>query len=152
MITLILTTAILLSNPTWQPEQVNTPESLSIWMQKDLKYISDTKEEDSFKSPEQTVKDGGGDCEDFARLSHYLLSKWGYDSKIIAIYRPKGNHAVTVFKNRDGFWQMFDLQHIRPQPTRGVIPLVTGYYPDWIKIDVVNEHGFRLTTIKRRKK
>lgn len=78
-------------------ELLNTPELVSIWLSKNLRYLEDPPRGYA-QPPKVTVRRGGGDCEDWAILVDYFLSKAGYDSYIISVMWSKGGHGVAAYK------------------------------------------------------
>ena len=44
---------------------------------------------DDWKSPEEFLKDGGGDCEDYAVFVQEILERNGYQAEIVSLYAPK---------------------------------------------------------------
>jgi hypothetical protein len=59
-----------------------------------LNYIEDTKPEDIWKSPHETLRDGGGDCEDIAIYLMYLL---GPDSSMLIMNMGTEYHALVKY-------------------------------------------------------
>lgn len=85
-------------------QALDTPEKLFAWMNRNLYYRSDIGV-DFWNSPEKTFRDGGGDCDDFARLSAYILSKHGYSAKLLGIQPERGEwHMTCLFRERDGMY------------------------------------------------
>ena len=58
---------------------------------------------DHFKNPAKTLKDGHGNCDEFAYLYSELLRRTGYKPKIYAcLFKDESkNHAICVFKEGD---------------------------------------------------
>lgn len=107
---LIIIVGILISFiiPSW----INTPKDLSIWLEKDFTYQAEEENKDYWKTPKETIKDKGGDCEDLAFLAQYVLKKLGYETKLIIIVlqindNDRTGHAICVFKNKKGKWEHF---------------------------------------------
>ena len=76
---------------------LNTPELVSIWLSKNLKYLEDSG--GYAQPPKVTFEKGGGDCEDWAILIDYFLSKADYDSYIISVMWSKDSgHGVAAYK------------------------------------------------------
>jgi hypothetical protein len=59
-----------------------------------LEYIPDIDSGDVWKSPRETLRDGGGDCEDFAIYLMYLL---GPDSIMEIVYNANDYHAIVEY-------------------------------------------------------
>jgi hypothetical protein len=66
-------------------------------LMKSMKYIPDTG--DYTMSPEETIKLGGGDCEDLAVLSYSILEYLGLNPGIAIAFSPDDPeaHAFTFF-------------------------------------------------------
>ena len=58
-------------------------------------YIND--ENNYWKSPNEFIKDGGGDCEDFATYLVYLL---GPDSSLVGIKREPDLHMIVYYQGK----------------------------------------------------
>lgn len=74
--------------------------SFGFWMERNIWWVKDRKTADEWKSPEQTLTDGKGDCEDFARLAFATLREMGCAyAEILCLYPVKGQgHAICVFR------------------------------------------------------
>jgi hypothetical protein len=104
--TIILVLHILSLGIFWKPslnylyKYATTPEKIA-WY---LKYYSpkeDMEIYDHWKSPRQFIRDGGGDCEDYAVIAYELLLRIGYHPKIYILSNPKikgPNHAICTFE------------------------------------------------------
>lgn len=88
-------------------ENIKTPADLEqFFVTNGFKYQEDTGE--YWKTPEETLNDKGGDCEDFAILSFFVLVELGYECIIIiATYCPENEcdsgsaHAMLLIKEPD---------------------------------------------------
>lgn len=81
------------------PEGIDSPRTLSRWMIANLQYQDE--EIDYWKTPEETLFDKGGDCEDFAILSMTILRDLGYEAHFVALLpreEGKAGHAICIFK------------------------------------------------------
>lgn len=80
---------------------------LSRWLIRNIWYRKDTSFIDEWKPSTKTLKEGKGDCEDFAIIAYEVLSLMGYITKILCVYPVKGaGHAVCAFY--DGIvWRYF---------------------------------------------
>jgi len=66
-----------------------------------FKYISDRKGGlDHWKDNERFIKEGGGDCEDFALLVHNVLERKGFITTLFILSgkRKNSSHAICYFK------------------------------------------------------
>ena len=90
-------------------EDLSTQEDVANWVYENIQYIpegfdADGKEFNYWKSPYETVKDRGGDCEDAAILYMYLLYEvTGEKTEAIAVLTSRGNHMV-VESNRYSYY------------------------------------------------
>lgn len=82
------------------PEGINSPRTLSRWMINSLTYQADKVGVDYWKTPEETLIEKGGDCEDFAILAMTILKDLGYEAHLVILFPREGDsgHAVCVFK------------------------------------------------------
>jgi len=99
----LLLSLVLVSSPNI-PTTIHNPEDIHTW----LKTFTYQKEDigDSWKSPAQTIKDQGGDCEDFAFLVQYALKKIGYNSYVVGMRGFSSGHAICVFQEGK-YWSIF---------------------------------------------
>lgn len=80
---------------------------------KHIKYCADSKGEDNWQTPEETLKRGCGDCEDFAILWYYMARAMGFSDdqlNILMGYLPKQNnehHAILAI-DLEGFEFVLD--------------------------------------------
>ncbi len=72
------------------------------WLQKNIKYRKDNNE-DIWASPQETLQNGYGDCEDFAFLNEAVLTVCGYKPKVLSVMRIFRSHAICVFKENDQY-------------------------------------------------
>ena len=59
-------------------------------------YTFEYQENRTALSPEEFVRNGGGDCEDFALFTAGLLARWGYTAYLGLIHRAGRYHAVAL--------------------------------------------------------
>jgi len=76
------------------------------WVEENLTFTSDEKQ-DSWATPQETIRKRGGDCEDLAFLNTVVLQQLGYEAKVIAVARSRYAHAMCLFK-KDGRYHVFD--------------------------------------------
>lgn len=117
---------------------IKTPESLSQWLIKNITYELENGKEDYWKTPQETIKDKAGDCEDMAILTRYILKKKGYKVYIIAIeYKDKSSaHAIAVIKHNDKTYSYFDNQFYISKRFNNITELLnyhSAYTSDWKK-------------------
>jgi plasmid rolling circle replication initiator protein Rep len=107
---LLLLTTVLVSTlvTSLYPSTIKSPSDLGKWLSESFTYQAE--KEDYWKTPEETVKDKGGDCEDFAILAQKVLEDLGYKAYLIILANKETNkgHAVCLFKEKDGTFSVFD--------------------------------------------
>ena len=136
----LLTGGILMSVPLY-PATIKTPLDLGKWLQREFTYQSELVE--YWKTPEETVRDKGGDCEDLSILTSYILNDLGYENQIIWVQghmiitggkttKVKWfSHAICIFKDEEGFFQMFSNEWYYIHQEKSVEDLLTWQYPHW---------------------
>jgi hypothetical protein len=84
-----------------------------------------------WKSPIETIKDRGGDCEDFAVLVQDILQKKGTEAKILGIFyeKQKSGHAIVVWKNNKGYLEFFSNNVYYASEFNNIFQIVDAYYP-----------------------
>jgi hypothetical protein len=128
----ILVFGILISVPL-VPSHVNTPETLAEWFREEgFSYQAEALFQDHWKTPEETIRDKGGDCEDFAFLTDKVLSDNGYETYVIAIYFKKTAHAITIIKI-DNKYAFFDNMYYINHKFNNLNDLLNFYYSDWLR-------------------
>ena len=99
---------------------VGNYEALSLWMSRHIKYRSDMYASDEWKEPSQTLKDGRGDCEDYATLILECLRLMGVqDAFLLGVSRKVRNigHVVSIFReSRDQNWSYYTFEKLRGGP------------------------------------
>lgn len=118
-------------------EKIIHSKVLERWMKDNLKYISEEKE--YWKSPDETVEDGGGDCEDFAILVQDRLQQHNIKVKIIVIVwhtpdKPYNEaHAIGLFKDedKDGTLNFFSNQNLYDTNQVFINNIMDKYFNNW---------------------
>jgi len=103
--------AVLVTGPLY-PSSVKTPKTLENWLKTNFTY--QWEDGDYWKTPKETVKDKGGDCEDFSILAKKILTDLGYSSYLVVLTPKKDDdygHAICVFKEKDNTIGIFDNQY-----------------------------------------
>ena len=98
---------VLVSAPLY-PWHVKTSQDVGDWLKNNFTYQSE--EGDYWKTPEETVKDKGGDCEDTAILAEKILRDLGYKAWFIVMTnrtRGKSSHAITILREKDMTYSFF---------------------------------------------
>jgi predicted transglutaminase-like cysteine proteinase len=71
-----------------------------------IKYVSD-RGIDNWQTPEETLKKGTGDCEDYAILKYFSLpTKHKY--LVVGNKKHVGTHAILIYCNESGLWDVLD--------------------------------------------
>jgi len=127
---------VLVSTPPIYPKTVVDLNSCIKWLNT-FEYQEDIT--DYWKSPEETVRDNGGDCEDFGILVDYVLKKLGYNTTILALYFSDGDsgHIITIVKI-DGHYTFFSNNIYFQTKFTSLRTLLTSYYPNWEKCYLIS--------------
>lgn len=133
---------------------VYNPETLSKWMTANLAYQKDTR--GYWKTPYETLDEGGGDCEDFARLAGTVLEKLGYKGYIvIVIFQSKvtnrrQGHAIYMVQEKDKTWSVFSNTEYIPTRTSDMLTPIYRKYLNWVELYVYNTDKQRLIKHTRK--
>lgn len=141
---------ILKNSEPLYPDYITTPEDIQSWL-KSFKYQEDI--DGYWKSPEETVNDNGGDCEDFATLVAHILNNLNYDNYMVAVYytenKEKFGHAICLFEERDGTWSYFSNTNYIKARKEYLLKPIYLYFPNWYKIIFYSEEGYKIKIIYR---
>ena len=77
-------------------QKVHDAESLEYFFNY-LYYSSDLSIKDEWRTPEESLKVRGIDCEDFAVLGYEALKRNGYECGIYTVHTENRHHAVLVY-------------------------------------------------------
>jgi hypothetical protein len=112
---------------------VRSARTLSIWMSATLRYQYD--KEEIWKTPEQTVNDKGGDCEDFAFLSKHILEDLNYKNVKVIILRNRKykmlGHAICIFREKDRTWGIMNNQFYDTTKEKDLPNMLKAEFPDY---------------------
>lgn len=128
----LMIATVLVSAPL-QPKWVNSPSKLSLWLMTNFTYQKEKfKFIDYWKRPEETLRDKGGDCEDFAFLVDRILSDLGYDTEVRGFCREdkKACHAICLIKQNEKY-TFFSNKYYLSQEHDSIEKLLTNNYPTW---------------------
>lgn len=89
--------------------KIASVEDYANWLPRHMRYIADTGG-DRWAAPEETIKNGGGDCEDLAFLSAAVLKAFGIDARVVAHGDFKNGHVYCIFKY-NGLYYTFENNH-----------------------------------------
>ena len=103
---------VLVSTPPIYPKTVVDLNSCIKWLNT-FEYQEDIT--DYWKSPEETVRDKGGDCEDASFLTTYVLDKLGYTSYSLALTFDNRNtsHAIAIVKINDKYTMFSNFSYFK---------------------------------------
>ena len=92
-------------------------QGLSNWLSSHIKYKEDRTAADEWKEPHTTLKDGTGDCEDYAILALEVLKRMGVqDVFLLGVSRKSRSlgHVVAFFRvSKDQKWQYYDFEKLK---------------------------------------
>lgn len=83
-------------------------EDVANWVKNNIHYDKPSGNGYCWQKPEETLQLGAGDCKDFAVLFYTAIKYFGYEAHIYVVNWKISGHAICVFKNRCGYWQIFD--------------------------------------------
>lgn len=113
---------------------VRTPEELGRWMMYNLTYQAEGPGADYWKSPEETLNDKGGDCEDFAILVQGVLKELGIDSQLIYVGLPTMGHMLCFYRMDNGKLAFFSNQYLMTTNYSSVTAVLDVWFPDWLRV------------------
>jgi len=87
-------------------ESAANPEEICRRVSAQVKYEPDTKQEDEWREPAQTLKMGRGDCEDFATCVSTVSAAKGLLVQVYILTSRvnKLSHAITISENSGKMW------------------------------------------------
>jgi hypothetical protein len=151
---------VLVSGAKLYPSHIKTPKDIENWLiSEGFRYKADKTLRDEWKSPKQTVKDKGGDCEDFAVLVAHILEDLDYSNvMIIGIFGDSLAHAICWFQEKNERWSFFSIGSskktgitvYRPCKVKNPFSILYLYYPKWDKIKLCTENGIAFKTFYRK--
>ena len=95
-----------------------SPAIIIFYDKRDLEIRKDSEGRDRAKSPEDTWRYGGGDCEDFGIFDTYCLEKQGWDDpKVLASAKKRGRkfedgHAVSTWREEGKLFAMDNIKKL----------------------------------------
>ena len=143
--TSFLLAGVLISSPLLFPSSVNDPVTLGNWLTNNFTYQDEAPEE-YWKTPKETVRDKGGDCEDFAILAQYVLKKLGYNAYVVVIKYSDTEfmHAICVLKHKDGTFSYYSNKYYFGRRFASVPELLSCHAITWKKAWVVVSKTMRI--------
>lgn len=143
----IMLAGVLISVPPIFPNTVRDPNSLSNWLSKNFVYQSE--EVEHWNTPQETVRDKFGDCDDFGILVEYVLKKLGYRVYLIAIdyYEKDSGHILCIIKHKNKTYSYFSNQFFYGKKYKSIPELLTAHARlegvKWKKASVIISKKFR---------
>lgn len=121
-----------------------TVSEWSKYLKANFTYQAEENREDYWKTPEETIRDKGGDCEDLAILSQVELKKLGVESKLILLELKdkdgkKGGHVFCVYFTDKGA-TIFDCTHTVKSNAKDVVGVLNDKYPTWTRWTETKDH------------
>jgi len=109
-----------------------TPDRLAWWVHWNLRYKDDKayyRVKEYFATPEEILKNGCGDCEDYAWLAHDTLRLMGFQDVYIIDVKKSATlvHAVCAFRNKEG-WYIFGTEGLHKCTGAQMLNDI----PDWV--------------------
>jgi len=112
---------------------VRSPEELSRWMSANLTYQAEGPGEDNWQSPEETLNNKGGDCEDFAILVQKVLKDLNIDSQLVYVGLPTMGHMTCFYRTSTGKLAFFSNQYLYTTNYYSVREVLDVWFPDWTR-------------------
>lgn len=148
---------VLVSKENLYPSYIKTPQDIEDWLVAEgFIYKSDKTRKDEWKTPEQTIKDKAGDCEDYAILSAVILRDLGYEKvMVIAIFGKNLAHGICWFKEKDGTWSIFSTsvdgaKFYYPLGFENPFVFLYSYFPEWTYFAICTDQGYNIKTYYRK--
>lgn len=83
------------------------PQRLAWWIENNIYYKEDVDKTDEWINPQNTFAMRYGDCEEFATLPYYIMSKWDcMTTKYIISFKGEKSHVVLFYKFNDKWFIM----------------------------------------------
>ena len=109
--------------PRFEDLKFDTPEQLAEWMVMNLHYIPEPGYENYIKTPEETFKDGGGDCDDFSFFTQHFFC-----GQLIGIWSESKSHCVNLAQD----YRIMDLCRLKYFNGRSIEGICDALMPDWV--------------------
>ena len=137
---IFITTIAIILTTSLVPKTVKNYLNFSEWIS-EFTYRAEKDGEDYWKTPEETIKDRGGDCEDFAILAVDTLRGLGYKMYLIVITHRSGGkqygHAIALLKHDAGFSYFSNNKYFSTRHNN-LRALLNNNYPKWIDARICN--------------
>ena len=100
----VIVAGVLISSISLAPSWIKNVDDYALWIS-EFTYQAEVLE-DNWKTPKETIRDKGGDCEDFAILAVEVLKKLDYKVYLIGIELEREGelkgHAIALLKHDNG--------------------------------------------------
>jgi Flp pilus assembly protein TadD len=85
--------------------QAGIPKAVNAYLQYFIRYVPDDINNDNVLSPEEFVKKGYGDCDDYAELIDYIFDKAKIEYEVIEYETNVGpKHKIVAFKEGNKYY------------------------------------------------
>jgi len=135
--------AQIFSRPPLELSQIltenKTPEAIARYMWRNFAYETDQQqfgEAEYWQSTDEFLKNGRGDCEDFALFASEMLNKQGIKALVLNIYGSRFAHTICVFEE-NGTYHAIDGTDIKRVGAKDLPALISEIYPQWNKGAIV---------------
>lgn len=123
-----------------------TPRDLARFLQKRMTFQTDSQlfgKEDHWQSPEEFLKRGSGDCEDYALLAQAVFASQGREAYVLSLFGRDGYaHTVCVFSER-GRWRVLTQDRLLPVRAPSLEEAASTLHPQWTWGGISERVGFR---------
>lgn len=132
------------------PRSIQKPEDIEAWYEREHFYYQAEKN-DYWKTPEETIRGKGGDCEDFAILTNYILKDLGYESHILIFFGINKinnkisfyGHAICIFHDSNGWYIYDNMTYMKwkfDKPTDYLNFVYKGWYKAYLTTSTDNRY------------
>lgn len=136
--------------------QLDTSEAIADYLWKNFIFEKDQRlygKSDYWQSPEEFLKTGKGDCEDFAIFAQALLRRNGIAAFLLSLHGHGYAHTVCVFL-QNGVYHVLDGTQVIHSKTSNIKELMTEIHPFWthgaiVGLDKTRAKGRVLSSITR---
>lgn len=129
-----------------------TPEALAAFLHQHIHFVDDAVSlgvADYWQTPEESLRRGEGDCEDYALLAQEVLRRQGLEAFAFSIY-GQGGYAHTVCVFRDGpFYHVINQDRVLRVQARSLEELSGLLYRGWVWGAVAQRAGTRGQAVRR---
>lgn len=122
---------------------LHTPQDLQKFMRKHLRYQTDQDiygQADYWQEPEEMLRNGVGDCEDFALFAQEMLRRMGYNAFLLSLYWEDNAHTIVVFE-QGAEWGYFDLDKLKFCKATSLAALADKLGHRWLYLGMMRKEG-----------